>query len=125
MIVHKCKAWHKDRKCMVQADDFFFKADELEPFVDTVRRAMEEFDLLWWSGLYDRTGAEIYQGDIIGAFDTYTHLVVCVRGAYGYYPHPDYDFIPFASHGQLEWSQSKSAHIRVIGNIHENAELLK
>ncbi len=124
MIVHKCKAWHKNRKCMIQADDFYFSADEFEPFVDTVQRAMEEFDLLWWSGLYDHTGAGIYQGDIILNFDTYTHLVECVHGAYGYHS-PDNGFVAFASNRNLEWSQSRSAHIRVVGNNHENPELLK
>jgi hypothetical protein len=84
--------------------------------------------LLQFTGLTDKNGVDIYEGNIVNQFDLIVKRpVVYINGAFGYY---DTDgkhkqFIPFAQNQWYNWSNRKSNNIEVIGNIYENPELLK
>jgi len=109
---------------MIPADSFYFPNDQFEPFVDSVKRAQETYDLLWWIGLYDVDDVEICHNDIIKTFDTFVHHVTQIRGTYGYYSdrHAE-NFVVLSRNAHLRWECAKSKHVKVIGNTYENPEM--
>jgi uncharacterized phage protein (TIGR01671 family) len=76
----------------------------------------DEVDLMQFTGLHDKNGKEIYEGDIVQR-----GVIIFERGKFqGCY---------FDSNGNLEetWEDDlyQERNIEVLGNIYENPELLK
>jgi len=119
----KFRAWDKQEHEMIDGDSWFFGQDELEPFVDTVERAYEYYDLMQYTGLKDKHGVEIYEGDLIRAQgdSAINYEVYWDEGAFQYRLCPthikDKQFdktrlLGFAKLG------------KIIGNIYEHSHLL-
>ena len=69
-----------------------------------------------YTGLKDKTGKEIYEGDILNIYQHGRVVVEFAEGCYGAWDH--YGFSPFR--GTLFGCGGE-----IIGNIHENPELLE
>lgn len=80
-----------------------------------------------FTGLEDCEGREIYEGDIVRFTEAYTgvlgdELVHDVVGVVRYV----YCEFKIVSHGVSElWAPSLMEGVRVIGNVHDNPELLR
>jgi len=80
-------------------------------------------ELMQFTGLYDKNGKEIYEGDIIEAEEprfesgVYKYEVTFEDGTFGGNNHQG-EFYPLQ-----EWTE-KQATVEVIGNIYENPDLL-
>lgn len=70
-----------------------------------------------FTGLYDKDGKEIYEGDILD-FDGFTAEVRFVRGVFSFLANGDLD-------DELCGDCRTDLFAKVIGNIHDNPELLK
>ena len=81
-------------------------------FRDPWDQLPDEVVLEQYTGLKDKNGKKIYDGDIVHQFDDEEHFVVEFK--YG-------GFLPFTAH-MLTFDVD---YCEIIGNIHENPELLE
>jgi len=84
-------------------------------------KSVEHFELMQFTGLTDKNGTEIYEGDVICVSNNRNGFfqVVFVNAYVGGWvlKHDD-------DHDLLSLGARKQDDIEVIGNIHENPELL-
>lgn len=78
-----------------------------------------------FTGLYDKNGKEIYEGDIILYRGSIQHEVVFRHGAFGYLLYGG-EFISCAGNTNFTFNPlNRSKEHEVIGNIYDNPELKK
>lgn len=124
----KFRAWQRDKRMMCKVRDIHFLSEqasleEKENVINT--RRFKDIKLMQFTGLYDKNGKEIYEGDIIkysAYLDESAEIkegiaqVVWDKEETGYYLANDYKSNLFYLIKDLE--------CEVIGNIYENYELL-
>jgi len=128
MIDIKFRAWDKeDRKLFTVADLYFPRATSNVARVNLVGgdvRKLEEVELMQYTGLNDKNGVEIYEGDIIK----------CDKRGYGFYrsvvKYNDemarFDVVqgkstfPMILEEVVDDISISGADYEVIGNIYEN-----
>ena len=105
---------------------------------DNIRAIPRENDVLvleLWSGFYDSKGAKIYEGDIV-KYRSYTNPLVAVLERSTFYivdtsieKHLQVDcgtrLQGIYENGNNGYTNQKLECLEVLGNIHENADLLK
>lgn len=103
--------------------------------IRAIPRNSDDLVLELWSGFYDSKGVKIYEGDIV-KYDTRTKPLVVVFERNTFYivdtsieKHLQVDcgtrLQGIYENGNNGYTNNKLECLEVLGNIHENAELLK
>lgn len=115
----KFRAWDVENQEMVDADSLAF--DYYEPLCDQLRDS-DEMKFMQFTGLTDKNGVEVYEDDIIryGTPPIYRSSV--------FWSPQDFGFVTYNEMlGEYTGLSFFSGYknFEVIGNIHQNPELLE
>lgn len=121
----KFRAWAEVGKTMLSNDDCISNGFCPTSTKEVGKEGIATFPLVWmqFTGLHDKNGKEIYEGDIVIVDidgDRTIHSVVWYGETYPAFELSDWDS---ETNGLSEVLNAGT--IEVIGNIYENSELLK
>lgn len=92
--------------------------------IDGNMDGMNDYVLLQYTGLKDKTGVDVYEGDLVKFFGIENPCTIEFQdGGFGYNCHQKYsEFTSISGHNYLfDFLET----VEVIGNIYENPELLE
>lgn len=127
----KFRAWHKElgRMMLIEIMYFFFFDNELEELElndpvmnDHISVYPDEIVLMQSTGLKDKNGKEIFEGDVVDYKGR--KAIIKWNGSYASFI---YRFVDELNKRSAEWYPLYLAYLKceVIGNIYENPELLE
>lgn len=88
---------------------------------DLVEAILKGVKFEQYTGLKDKNGKEIYEGDIVGDIEGIHELAICVWDD----SNAEFDFVCVDGKCTKDNVKSWLEMYEIIGNIHENPELLK
>lgn len=128
-MIPKFRAWHNELGRMMSISDMWFNVDSLGEIGlndavmnDYITVSPDEIELMQSTGLKDKNGEEIFEGDIVDYKGR--KAVIKWHGSYASFI---YRFVDELKERVSEWHPLFLAyyHFEVIGNIYENKELLE
>jgi uncharacterized phage protein (TIGR01671 family) len=108
----KFRAWDDGKMYHSHNNDINRGSHQLRWFFDKVR---EDAIIMQFTGLYDKNGKEIYEGDIVKLNDLICPITWDDGG---------YQMITSSTQGKSAAIQQRLVKFEVIGNIFENPDLL-
>lgn len=82
--------------------------------------------VMQFTGLKDKNGKEIYEGDVLKNFGIFKRLCLFKEGSFGYEADANLGFISYNSNSiNLKLRDGKLMKCEIVGNIYENPELSK
>ena len=121
-MIPKFRAWLKNDKEIIDVDEIHWFDGELDiigDYITFVRKA-DEIELMQSTGLKDKNGKEIFEGDILKS-NKYITSVFYERGAYCV----KFSRTPNTTVTINVISFIEKYKTKIIGNIYENPELLE
>ena len=128
----KFRAWDRKQKIMIQPDGIEFMVGGIKVFdVDAgdgwaylnegFENLEQTYDLMQYTGLTDKHGKKIYEGDIIKGWRNSIYTVLFVEKRGGYYPFAQGDGCGCCD-DEVEYDPDEC---QVVGNIYANPNLIK
>ena len=138
----KFRAWDKDTKQMHEVIQIDFKNwiaipvpqrdEDGDVYWILEQKRIQEVELMQFTGLKDKNGTEIYEGDIVIIEDYYENvrigIIVFDSGTYKLQNLGQSFYYEFGSDGEYDWDSIENVdedNIEILGNLYENPELLK
>ena len=128
-MIPKFRAWDKTDKEMYLVDEINFNRGEFESIGDaiTFKREADEVELMQSTGLFDKNGKDIFEGDILKVANNDSSWFEVVK-----YDHDKAMFISKEVNLKYEGPETPLYDlfipylfkVEVIGNIWENRDLL-
>ena len=120
----KFRAWVPQKKSMMMAGSLYFWFETIKNLKINPLESQPDSIMLQFTGLKDKNGKEIYEGDIVNhaQYGDWTRknevVVIIIRDLFG--------FIEKKGYAEGEYGETFSPEsLEIIGNIYENPELLK
>ena len=119
----KFRAWLKEDKEMISVDELAFNTKWVRGFYKLASRwfKLEQVELMSSTGLFDKKGVEIFEGDILADLDKSGDELVYL---YVIYKDGKFMAVENEEHGYSADLIDCTTYHSVVGNIYENAELL-
>lgn len=122
-MIPKFRAWDKKLQTMLDVSLIDFKKGVLVgehwKFGETNFMSFDEIELMQSTGLFDRNGKEIFEGDVLGTKDGLLNGVVEYRSDLGMWTNS------LISYNNFERLCNVAGNREIIGNIYENKEILE
>lgn len=128
-MIPNFRAWLKKEKEMIDVDEIHWDRGKFEFIGDgiTFQRLANEVELMQSTGIKDKPGTEIFEGDVLKATDEHSWLEVVK------YDDEKAMFVSEEMNRELKMPDSPLYDlfntniftVEIIGNIYENPELLK
>ena len=116
----KFRAWSKSGKKMIyNIQNEFEERIELGMDCFSDYLSNDDFIVEQYTGIKDKNDRKIYEGDIVSVYDG--HYI----GSINQYPSGEWKIIWVAPKGTVDSLYAHRTVCEVIGNIHENPELLE
>lgn len=126
----KYRAWLKEEKEMIEVDTMNWFDGEFESIGDGVAflREAKKIELMQSTGLFDKNGKEIFEGDIVTDGDVISDIKC--HQTLGFYMIGKYGFsVTFGQGVDVEYFEEFADHVsktfEVVGNIYKNPGLLE
>lgn len=123
----KFRAWHKKYEYMARVADINFNRERINLNAADIG-SFDNIELMQYTGLKDKNGVEIYEGDIVKA-NGYIYKVIYWEEEAKYHLTSDYydSDCSFGDVGDafIKGNNGEYKDLEVIGNIYENPELLE
>ena len=125
-MIPKHRAWDKSinymdyRVRVTTIDNDYIKVEVLDAFSDWRELEEEQYELMQSTGLFDKNGVEIFEGDILtdeGSFEN-------DGWDYATIEFDETDYLTWKNEGTCQ-SITECENYSVAGNIYENPELLE
>lgn len=133
-MIPKFRAWLKNDKEMIDVDEIHFDNGQLDFIGDaiTFMRKADEIELMQSTGLFDKNGQEIFEGDIIDTTDyegglssVGNPLVKVESDKYGFIVTGDFPGSPITLKEFEDGRKFAGVEVTIAGNIYENPDLLE
>lgn len=111
----KFRVWDSHEKQMITDDVYFYMSINKDGSINTNNSFGERIPMQF-TGLYDKKGKEIYEGDILRTEHTTPLLVVYEDGGFCFYND--------LTSGSDRLAQNRCERLEIYGNVHENKNLL-
>ena len=121
-MIPKFRVWHYELGRLMSVKYMFFQDSEIEEFElndalmnDYITAYPDEIELMQSTGLKDKNGKEIFEGDIVkcngllGTIESFKAMWIC-------------SFVKYNNYQKVGFFAQE---IEVVGNIYENPELLE
>lgn len=121
-MIPRFRAWLKNDKKMIDVDEIHFDNGQLDFIGDaiTFMRKADEIELMQATGLLDKNGQEIFNGDILGTKkDGLLNGIIEYREDLGMWTNN------LLRYNNFERLCNVASSREVIGNVYENPELLE
>lgn len=129
------RVWLKDRKMMFEVLelDFEHKYIEYKEYedeeigYDDKYAGFDEIELMQYTGLKDRNGVKIFEGDIVKDDKERIFVIEYEFGGFNVVPIDYYndELFSWNSLGDIQTASWLNESTEIIGNIYENKELLE
>lgn len=121
--------YYSDKNCVVSYDNV---GESIFLLGDKTGKELANYELMQYTNMKDRNGKEIYEGDILIVV-TYSYeeplidttCVVKYDNEHCLYNFTEIGYGEIYSYSMIEIGDSFKYELEVIGNIHENPELLE
>ena len=125
-MIPKFRAWHNELGRMMSISDMWFNVDSLGEIGlndavmnDYITVSPDEIELMQSTGLKDKNGKEIFEGDVLTSQNYPVNGVVEFRTDLGLWVHY------LKGYSYFEYLGNVAGIKEIIGNIYENPELLE
>ena len=118
-MIPKFRAWLKNDKEMIDVRVIDWNNMIVDSFIPYIEIPLEKVILMQSTGLLDKNGKEIFEGDIIGSKDGLLNGVVLYRSDLAMWT------VDLIRYNNFERLCNVASSREIIGNIHENKDILE